>query len=41
MLGSKLLPALWAAVAILAVAAQNSTSQWPLHNDGLTDLVEW
>ena len=28
-------------LAASAALAQTANTQWPLHSDGLTDLVEW
>lgn len=42
MLFSKTLALTWALLAGRLSEAQNTTTpQWPLHNDGLTTLVEW
>ncbi|KAI0473496.1 beta-galactosidase B [Xylariaceae sp. FL0804] len=35
------LVALCAAISVAGAIAQQSPSKWPVHTDGLTDLVEW
>jgi hypothetical protein len=37
----KLIKLLGLASLLATVASQEETTDWPLHNDGYTDLVEW
>ncbi|KAK7728882.1 hypothetical protein SLS53_009345 [Cytospora paraplurivora] len=41
MLSAKLLAFTWWLLTAWSIQAQNTTTQWPLHNDGLTTVVEW